>query len=100
MVYGPYLCRCIPPPGRAGNKSWRRIGGDARPGRTLPATAAGQVSLPGSLRRALALNVAHGAAKIGLKLARRFIRPSKLFGMGVALMLDQGRLADPGIGLP
>src|SRR5258708_7796884 len=48
----------------------------------------------------LAGNVADDAAQIGLELAQRLVGALELLGMGVTLMLDQGELADPRVGLP
>src|SRR5258705_10810568 len=48
----------------------------------------------------LAGNVADDAAQIGLELAQSLVGALELAGMGVALMLDQGELADPCVGLP
>ena len=47
----------------------------------------------------LADDVANDAAEIGLELAQRPVGALELLGMGVALVLDQGELADPRIGL-
>src|SRR6266702_7225436 len=44
--------------------------------------------------------VADDAAEIGLERAQRLVGALELPGMGVALMLDQGELADPRVGLP
>ena len=48
----------------------------------------------------LAGDVADDAAEIGLELAQSPVGALELLGMGVTLMLDQGELADPRIGLP
>src|SRR3979409_1844614 len=48
----------------------------------------------------LAGNVADDAAEIGLERAQCPVGALELLGMGVTLMLDQGELADPRIGLP
>src|SRR5258708_4750904 len=48
----------------------------------------------------LAGNVADDAAEIGLERAQSPVGALELLGMGVTLMLDQGELADPRIGLP
>ena len=45
-------------------------------------------------------NVPDGAAQIGGKFALHLASSFELLGMGVTLMLDQGELADTGIGLP
>ncbi len=45
-------------------------------------------------------NVADDAAQIGLERAQRLVGALELLGMGVSLMLDQGELADPRVGLP
>ena len=47
----------------------------------------------------LAGNVADDAAEIGLELAQGLFGAVELAGMGVALVLDEGELADPRIGL-
>src|SRR5205823_2257726 len=48
----------------------------------------------------LAGNVPDDAAEIGLERAQSPVGALELLGMGVTLMLDQGELADPGVGLP
>ena len=48
----------------------------------------------------LAGNVADDAAQIGLERAQSPVGALELLGMGVTLMLDQGELADPRVGLP
>src|ERR1700675_138807 len=48
----------------------------------------------------LAGNVADDAAQIGPERAQRPVGALELLGMGVTLMLDQGELADPRVGLP
>jgi len=48
----------------------------------------------------LAGDVADDAAEIGLELAQSPVSALELLGIGVTLMLDQGELADPRIGLP
>src|SRR5260221_7681888 len=44
-------------------------------------------------------DVADGAAEIGLERAQTAPGPLKLLGMGISLVLDQGELAHPRIGL-
>src|SRR5713226_2472823 len=48
----------------------------------------------------LAGDVADDAAEIGLERAQRLVGALELLGMGIALMLDQGELANSRIGLP
>jgi len=47
----------------------------------------------------LATDVANDAAEIGAQLLKHPIGALELFGVGIALMLDQGKLAHPRIGL-
>ena len=47
----------------------------------------------------LAGDVADEAAEIGAQILQYPVGALELFGMGIALMLDQGELADPRIGL-
>jgi hypothetical protein len=49
--------------------------------------------------RDLALNVANHTAEHGSDPAQRLVGALELFGVGIALQLDQRQLADPGIGL-
>ena len=48
---------------------------------------------------ALADNVADHPSEYLEQVPKRLVRPLELLGMGIALVLDQGVLADPGIGL-
>ncbi len=50
------------------------------------------------LARDLAGDVADGAAEVGPQGAERLVGALELLGMGIALVPDQGKLADPRIG--
>jgi hypothetical protein len=71
--------------------------------RSYPSSEAEQVSEAGlepMVTVDLAGNVADDAAEIGLERAQSPVGALELLGMGVTLMLDQGELADPRVGLP
>ena len=73
--------------------------------RALVAHANGQgyLGVEGGVQRRvfsnLAADIADHPAQLGFQGAQRPIGALELFGVGVALMLDQGELADPLIGL-
>ena len=94
----PCLCRCILPPARAGDRPSARVDAAAR-GRATPAAAALQMPLRARCCLDRAADVADHVAEIGPQRLELPVGAFELLGVGIVLMLDQGELAHPRIGL-